>query len=92
MLLFSDILYTLVRYASPSGTMCLRCLMFTLSGPVEFLCLICFIDACVVVSVMLVVCSFSVFLYIVYVCLMCVLCLTVLVNCFLMHLLCVWVK
>ena len=29
MLLFSDMLYMLVRYASPSGPMCLRCLMLT---------------------------------------------------------------
>ena len=35
MLLFSDGLYMLVRYASPSGPMCL---MLTLSGPVEFYC------------------------------------------------------
>ena len=35
MLLFSDMLYMLVRYASPSGPMCLRWLMLTLSGPVE---------------------------------------------------------
>ena len=34
--LFSDVLYMLVRYASPSGPMCLRCLMLTLSDPVEF--------------------------------------------------------
>ena len=32
MLLFSDVLYMLVRYAIPSGPMCLRCLMLTLSG------------------------------------------------------------
>ena len=44
-LLFSDVLYLLVRYASPSGPMCLRCLMFTLSGPVELLFLLCFIAA-----------------------------------------------
>ena len=64
MLLFSDVLYILVRYASPSGPMCLRCLMLTLLGPVELLFLLCFIAAwtCVVVSVMLVVCSLSVFL------------------------------
>ena len=37
MLVFSDVLYMLVRYASPSGPMCLRCLMLTLSGPVELL-------------------------------------------------------
>ena len=37
MLLFSDILYMLVMYASPGGPMCLRCLMLTLSGPVELL-------------------------------------------------------
>ena len=63
MLLFSDML---VRYVSPSGPMCLRCLMFTLSGPVELLFLLCFIATwtCVVVSDMLVVCSLSVFLYI----------------------------
>ena len=34
-------LYMLVRYASPSGPMCLRCLMLTLSGPVELLFLLC---------------------------------------------------
>ena len=84
MLLFSDVLYMLVRYASPSGYMCLRCLMLTLSGPVELLCLLCFIAAwnCVVVSVMLVVCSLSVLLYI---CMFVfyVLWLPVLVNCLL---------
>ena len=81
MLLFSDVLYMLVRYANPSGPMCLTCLMLTLSGPVELLFLLCFIAAwtCVVVSIMLVVCSLSVFLYM---CLL-VLCLTVLVNCLL---------
>ena len=84
MLLFRDVLYMLVRYASPSGSMCLRCLMLSLPGPVELLFLLCFIAAwtCGVVSVMLVVCSFSVFLYM---CLfvLCVLCLAVLVNCLL---------
>ena len=44
-LLFSDVLYMLVRYASPSGPMCLRCLMLTLSGLVELLFLLCFIAA-----------------------------------------------
>ena len=84
MLLFNDVLYMLVRYASPSGPMCLRCLMLTFSDPVELLFLLCFIAAwtCVVVSVMLVVCSFSVFLSM---CLfvLCVLCLNVLLNCLL---------
>ena len=84
MLLFSDMLYMLVRYASPSGLMCLRCLMLTLSCPVELLFLLCYIATwtCVVVSVMLVVCSLSVFLSM---CLfvLCILCLTVLVNCLL---------
>ena len=63
-MLFSDVLYMLVRSASPSGPMCLRCLMLTLSGPVELLFLYCFIAGwpCVVVSVILVVCSLSVFL------------------------------
>ena len=37
MLLFSDVLYMLVRYASPSAIMCLGCLMLTLSGPVKLL-------------------------------------------------------
>ena len=47
--------------------------MLTLSGPVELLFLLCFIAAwtCVVMSVIVVVCS------------LCVLCLTVLVNCLL---------
>ena len=64
LLLFSDVLYMLVRYASPSGPMCLRCLMLTLSVPVELLFLLYFIAAwtCVVVSVMLVFCSLSGFL------------------------------
>ena len=43
MLSFSDRLYMLVIYASPSGHMCLRCLMLTLSAPVELLFLLCFI-------------------------------------------------
>ena len=78
MLLFSDVLYMLMRYASPRGPMCL---MLTLSGPVELLFLLWFIAVwiCVVVSVMLVVCSLSVFLSM---CLF-VLCLTVFVNCLL---------
>ena len=80
-MLFRDVLYMLVRYASPSGLMDLRCLMLTLSCPVELLFWLCFIVAwsCVVVSVMLAVCSLSAFLS------MClyVLCLTVLVNCLL---------
>ena len=55
MMLFSDVLYMLLRYASPSVPMCLRCLMFTLSGPMELLFLLCFMAdwPCVVVSVML---------------------------------------
>ena len=78
MLLFSGMLYMLVRYASPTGPMCLRCLMLTLSGPVELLFLLCFIAVwtCVVVSIISVVFS----LWLSY---MCVLCLTVLVNCLL---------
>ena len=84
MLLFSDVLYMLVRYASPSGPMCLRYLMLNLSGPVELLILLCFIATwtCVVVSVMLVVCSLSVFLSMCQF-VLCLLCLTVLVNCLL---------
>ena len=72
MLLFSDVLYMLVRYASPSGPMCLRCLMLTLSGPVELLFLLCFIAAwtCVVVSFRLVVCSFPIYVSVCFVCFM----------------------
>ena len=63
MLLFSDMVYMLVRYVSPSGPMCLRCLMLTLSGLWSccFYLFYCHLDF-VVVSVMLVVCSLSVFL------------------------------
>ena len=43
MLLSSDVLYMLVRYASPNGPICLRCLRLTLSGTVELLFLLCFI-------------------------------------------------
>ena len=55
MLLFSGMLYMLVRYASPSGPMCLRCLMLTLSRPVE----------------LLVVCSLSVFMCLFGLCVLC---------------------
>ena len=41
MLLFGDMMYMLLRYASPNGPMCLRCLMLALSGPVELLFLLC---------------------------------------------------
>ena len=82
MLLFSDMLYMLVRYASPSGPMFLRCLMLTLSGHVELLfvfalfycrldlcCGECYGGLCVFLSMCLFV--------------LCVLCLTMLVNCLL---------
>ena len=47
MLLFSNMF---VEYVSPCGPMCLRCLMLTLSGPVELFFFLCFIAAwtCVV--------------------------------------------
>ena len=45
-LLFSGMLYMLVRYASPSGPMCLRCLMLTLSGHVKVFLLYCRLDLC----------------------------------------------
>ena len=81
---FSDMLYMLVRYASPNSPMCFMSLMWTLSFTVELLFLICFIASwtCIVVSVIIVVCSFCVYLamclFVLY-----VLCLTVLVNCLL---------
>ena len=63
MLLFSDVVYMLVRYSSTSGPICLRCLMLTLSDLMLFL--LCFIAAWtgVVISVRLVVCSLSVSIY-----------------------------
>ena len=93
MLLFSNMVYMFVRYTNPCGPMCLTCLMLTLSGPLELLFFLCFNDACtcVVVSVIVVVCSLSVFLC------MClfvlrVLCFTVMINCLLNALLFVWVR
>ena len=72
--------YMWVRYTSPSGPMCLRYLMLTLTGHVEyfFTLFYCLLDLCCGESY----CSLCVFLY---VCLfvLCVLCLTVLVNCLL---------
>ena len=72
MLLFSDMVYMLMSYVSPSDPMCLRCLMLTLSGPVELLFLLGFTAAwtCVVVSVNLIVCSWCIFH--ICVCLCCV--------------------
>ena len=48
MLLFSDVLYMLVRYANPSSHMCLRCQMLTLSGPgvVVFAMFYCCLNLC----------------------------------------------
>ena len=45
MLLLRAVLNMLVGNASPIGHMCLRCLMFSLSGLCEFLFLLCFIDS-----------------------------------------------
>ena len=61
MLLFSDVLYMLVRYASPSGPMCLRCLMLTLSGPVEFFLFVCLFVLCVLCLTVLVNCLLNEF-------------------------------
>ena len=77
------VLNILVRNASPRGPMCFRCLIFSLSGPCELLCLLCFIASWTweVVSVMLypyiMFCvSLSMDLFV-----LCVACLTVFVNC-----------
>ena len=43
MLLLRAVFKMLVRNASPRGPMCLRCLMFNLSGPCELLFLLCII-------------------------------------------------
>ena len=47
-MLFSDMLYMLARYASPSGPMCLRCLMVTIRpcGVVVFALFYCHLDLC----------------------------------------------
>ena len=45
LLLFSDVLYMLVRYASPSGPVCVRCLMLT-CGVVVFTLFYCRLDLC----------------------------------------------
>ena len=37
-MLFIDVLYMLVRYASPSGPICLRCLVLTLSVHLDLCC------------------------------------------------------
>ena len=62
MLLLRSVLSMLVRNASPRGSMCFRCLMFSLSGPCELLFLLYFIASWtwVVVSVMLYPCMFCV--------------------------------
>ena len=41
MLMLRAVFNMLVRDASPRGPMCIRCLMFNLSGPCEFLFLLC---------------------------------------------------
>ena len=50
MLLFSDMLYMLVRYATPSGPMCLRCLMccwlVRVSSSKEYVCCVCDPSVC----------------------------------------------
>ena len=43
MLVLRAVFNMLVRNVSPRGPMCIRCLMFILSGPCEFLLLLCFI-------------------------------------------------
>ena len=43
MLVLRAVFNMLVRNAIPCGPMCFRCLMFNLSGPCEFLFLLCFI-------------------------------------------------
>ena len=41
--LLRAVLNILVRNASPRGPICVRCLIFSLSGPCEFVFLLCFI-------------------------------------------------
>ena len=47
----------LVRNVSPRGTMCFRCLVFSLSGPCELLFLLCFIGECDPISFYFTCCS-----------------------------------
>ena len=42
MLVLRALFNMLVRIASPRGPKCFKCLMFSLSGPCEFLFLLCF--------------------------------------------------
>ena len=74
MLLFSDVVH-IGEICESKRSYVFRCLMLTLSGLVELLFLLCFIPSltCVVVSVIVVVCSLGIFLYIICVCLCCVL-------------------
>ena len=60
--MLGTVLNILVRNASPRGHMCFRCLIFNLSGPCEFLFLLCFIASWTweVVSVMLYPCMLCV--------------------------------
>ena len=82
MLLFSDVLYMLVIYASPSGSMCLRCMMWTFIRPclVVFALFYCRLVLCCGE------CYFGCLQFVgfsIYVFVLCGLCLTVLVNCLL---------
>jgi len=84
MLLFSAMFSSLVRYTSPMGPRCFRCLMFRFAGPVLFVILLCFI-ACwtsMVLSVIVSVCSLRTFLSMALFDL-CVLRVAVFVNCLL---------
>ena len=77
MLVLRVVFNMLVRNACPSGPMCFRCLMFSLSGPCELLFLLCFIASWtrVVVSVMLYPCILCIALFMdLFV--LCVACLT----------------
>ena len=66
MLLFSDMLYMLVRYASPSGPNVLEVPDVDFIRPYGVVVLLCFIAAwtCVVVSVIMVVCSLCCVFYV----------------------------
>ena len=62
MLVLRVVFNVLIRNASPRGSMCFRCLMFSLSGPCELLLLLCFIASwtcgeCDVISLYFVCCS-----------------------------------
>ena len=83
MLVLRAVFNMLVRNASPRGPMCFRCLMFSLSGPCELLCLIAS-WTWVVVSVMLYPCIYVLLCLLLDLFVLCLACVNCLVKQFAM--------